>query len=94
MENGYQFTKDDLLYYALIFAGVGLILGLVPLIIAIRRGKLRLGLLAVIFSTIAGAIAPILSLIVIAIFLWLILRKDPKAAPDTTSDNSDTAQPE
>ena len=89
-----QLTKVDLMYFALIGAGIGLLLGLIPLVLAIRKGKLKLGLLAIVLSTVAGAVSPLLSLIVIAIFLWLILRKGPKPAPDTSSDNSDTAQPE
>ena len=39
METGYQLTRQDLVYIALIGAGVGLLLGLIPLIIAIRKGS-------------------------------------------------------
>lgn len=88
-----QLTKEDLMYFALIGAGIGLLLGLIPLVIAIRRGKLRFGLLAVVLSTITGAISPLLSLVVVGIFLWLILRKGSRSEPDISSrDNSDPDQ--
>jgi len=94
METGYQLTRQDLVYIALIGAGVGLLLGLIPLIIAIRKGKTRLGILGAVISAALGAGSPLLSLVVVAIFLWLILRKGSAPASTDAAAPSDTSQPE
>lgn len=85
-----ELTKTDLIYIALIGAGIGLVLGLIPLILAIRKGKLKLGLLAVALSTIGGALSVIISVIVVAIFIWLILRKPASRAGTDSSVSSDS----
>jgi hypothetical protein len=85
-----QLTKQDLVYFALIGAGGGLLLGLIPLILAIRKGKIKVGLLAVVCSTIAGAFSLIISLVVIALFIWLILKKSPIVPPESSADTSDS----
>jgi len=90
----YQLTRQDLIYVALIGAGIGLILGLIPLIVAIRKGRTRLGSLAVILSTLTGAASPLLSLIVIAIFIWLLLRKGRTPETQTTPTVPDPDQSE
>jgi len=59
---------------------IGILLGLIPLILGIRKGKKRLGVYALISSIVGGAISSILSLIIVGIFIWLILKK-----PDTDS---------
>lgn len=85
-----ELTKTDLIYIALIGAGIGLVLGLIPLILAIRKGKLKLGLLAAALSTIGGALSVIISVIVVAIFIWLILRKSANRADTDSSVSSDS----
>ncbi|MGH7783403.1 MAG: hypothetical protein ACREO5_06150, partial [Candidatus Binatia bacterium] len=85
-----QLTQQDLMYFALIGAGIGLLLGLVPLVVGIRKGKVRLGVLAAVLSTLAGAVSPLLSVIVIVIFLWLTIRKGSKSTADTLPSNSDS----
>jgi hypothetical protein len=90
MDTTFELTKADLVYMALIGAGIGLLLGLIPLILAIRKGKLRLGLLAIVLSTVAGGISVLIALIVIGIFLWLILRKSPQSKSDEPAETTDS----
>jgi len=90
-----EIIKENLAYVVLIGTGLGLVLGLIPLILGIRMGKSKLGVIAMISSIIAGiaavlSIGIILPLIVIAIFIWLILRKNPEAKPAVSSDESDS----
>lgn len=70
--------KEAIIYMTLINAVVGLILGLIPLIVGIKKNKSKLGILGLLSSTIGGAILGlILSLPIIGVFLWLILKKEP-----------------
>ena len=90
-----EIIKQNLAYVVLIGVGLGLVLGLIPLILGIRMGKRKLGFVAMISSIIAGiaavlSIGIILPLIVIAIFIWLILRKSPDAKSAASSDGSDS----
>lgn len=92
MDTAIQITQQQLIYIALIGAGVGLIIGLIPLILAIKRRKLKLGLLAVALSTVAGGLGMmyyggiLLSLIISAIFLWLLLKKGGAVAAKEPND--------
>ena len=90
-----EIIKENLAYVVLIGIGLGLVLGLIPLILGIRMGKSKLGVISMISSIIAGiaavlSIGIILPLIVIAIFIWLILRKSPDSKPAASSDGSDS----
>jgi len=90
-----EIIKQNLAYVVLIGVGLGLVLGLIPLILGIRMGKRKLGFVAMISSIIAGiaavlSIGIILPLIVIAIFIWLILRKSPDVRSAASSDGSDS----
>ncbi len=81
--------------YTLIWAGagIGFLLGLIPLILGIRKGKTRFGVLAAISSAIGGAIAGIFLIIpIIAVFLWLILKKPVANTVSTPIENSDSEQ--
>ena len=83
-------TYNELIYYVLL-AGVmiGIVLGLIPLILGIKKHNRKYGMYGFAGSVIGGAITPIISVIVVAIFTWLILRK-PKtdAAPISGETNS------
>ncbi|MFN2413026.1 MAG: hypothetical protein ABR535_08270 [Pyrinomonadaceae bacterium] len=63
------------IYVALAGAAIGLLLGLVPLVLGRRRGQARLGVYGFIASIVAGAVAPLLAVIVTAIFTWMIVKK-------------------
>ena len=88
------------MYIALIGCGIGLVIGLIPLIMGIRKGKSFLGVLALALSTILGGVGLVfyggilLSIAVVIVFLWLILRKGSAAKRETTSPASGPAQPE
>lgn len=83
-------TYNELIYYVLL-AGVliGIVLGLIPLIFGIKRHNRKYGMYGFLGSVIGGAITPIISIVVVSIFTWLILRK-PKAevSPNSTEVNS------
>lgn len=76
------------LYIAVIGAALGVIFGLVPLILGRRRHQGKLGLIGFAASIVAGAIAPLLSIIVVAVFVWLILRKKDETAGTQNGENS------
>ena len=70
-------TSEAIIYLVLIPAAVGLVLGLVPLIVGKIKNKLKLGILGLAVCTVAGAIFGFFgSIPSMAIFTWLILRKD------------------
>ena len=90
-----QLTFRELYIYVIIGGALlGALLGLVPLLLGRRRNKARLGLYGFIASIVAGAIAPLLALIVAAIFAWLIVREKPaaqNASPPDAGENSGSA---
>jgi len=62
---------------ALIHAGIGFVLGLIPLILGIVKKKVRTGVIGIIVGTLGGAVLGFLvSIPSMAIFTWLILRKE------------------
>ncbi|HXG86631.1 MAG TPA: hypothetical protein VNI84_21615 [Pyrinomonadaceae bacterium] len=66
--------------YTLILFGTiaGLLFGLIPLILGIRKKRSTLGVIGLICSIIGGAISGIFLIIpVIAVFIYLILKKSP-----------------
>ena len=72
-----------ILYATLIHAGIGFVLGLIPLILGIVKKKVRTGVIGIIVGTLGGAILGFLiSIPSMAIFTWLILRKEI-IAPET-----------
>ena len=72
--------RDVLLYGVLINAGIGVVLGLVPLISGLIKGRPKYGIIGFVCSIIGGAILGIvLAIPASAIFTWLIFR-DPKVA--------------
>jgi MFS family permease len=91
MESIQLTTREFLIYAILIGAALGALFGLVPLILGIRRDNRRMGLYGFVASIVAGAFAPLLSIIIVAIFAWLIVKKKD-AAP--SSDNADTGDSE
>jgi len=75
--------KIELTYLqmTLIGMGVGLVLGLIPLILGIIKGKKKLAVWGLVASIAAGAAWSLFSLITIIVFIWLILRKPAAAKP-------------
>ena len=73
-----QLSTGQFYILALIIGAVlGALFGLVPLILGRKRNKGRLGLYGFVVSIVLGAATPLLSIIAVAIFAWLIVKKDP-----------------
>ena len=75
--------KIELTYLqlTLIGMGVGLILGLIPLILGIIKGKKKLAIWGLVASIAAGTIQSLLALITVIVFIWLILRNAAETKP-------------
>ena len=90
-----QMTFREFYLYIIIGGAIlGALLGLVPLLLGRRRGRAKLGLYGFIASIVAGALAPLLALIVTGIFSWLVVREKPAAgdgSPPNAGDNSGSA---
>ena len=89
-----QLTFREFYLYVIIGGALlGALLGLAPLLLGRRRNKARLGLYGFIASIVGGAIAPLLALIVAAIFSWLVIREKPAGSttPPDAGDNSGSA---
>jgi hypothetical protein len=81
-------VQEAIIYFALIGAAVGFVLGLIPFCFGFFRNRKKLGILGIITSTIGGAIQPVfLAVPAVIIFTWLIIR-NPKA-PETDSSAVD-----
>ena len=63
------------LQMTLIGMGVGFILGLIPLILGIIKGKKKPALWGFVASIAAGAVWSLLALVTMIVSVWLILRK-------------------
>jgi hypothetical protein len=70
-------------YYYILMAdiGIGLLLGLIPLILGIKKNQRNFGIIGLIASVIGGVLSPILSIIIVSIFVFLILRKAKTETP-------------
>jgi hypothetical protein len=89
-----RLTGNEALLYFLIPAGIGFLLGLVPLVAGLMKGKQRLGVWGLITSTVGGALlGVILSIPAMAIFTWLIVR-DGFVADEVASDSPSAAYDE
>jgi hypothetical protein len=75
-------TTQYFLYGTLIGAGLGFLFGLIPVLVGIRKNNRQMGLYGLLASTVCGALFPPLSLVVVAVFLWLILRKSAAAGAE------------
>jgi hypothetical protein len=76
--------QEAWLYTVLIGAGFGLVLGLIPLVVGIVKGKAKLGAIGLVASIACGAILGILlALPAAAIFVWLIVKRPAAPASDT-----------
>lgn len=73
-------TQEAVMYAAIINAGIGFILGLVPLIAGVLKRNFKYGFIGFVGAVLGGAVLGIiLSIPIAAIFTWLIVRK-PKAS--------------
>ena len=82
-------TRDAMIILTLIGIGIGLVLGLVPLIYGRIKGKAQLGVIGFITSIVSGAILGILPLFVMITFIFLIFRNPVSATPSTLPSHED-----
>lgn len=71
------------LYFVLILVALGALFGMVPLILGKIRNRKRLGFYGFLASILAAVFSPIGSIIVAAVFSWLIFR-DSKTRPSSS----------
>jgi Na+(H+)/acetate symporter ActP len=82
-----EFTYNQVILYGIIAGFIlGLILGLILLFLGIKKGKKRLGIIALISSIVVGAISGVFSILIAIVFTWLILK-------DTAEKNSANDEP-
>lgn len=87
MEDYQQLYRD---YFYYIIAGqllVGLIFGLIPFLLGVKRGKRNLGLIGLAASVVSAVISPIISIIVAIVFTVFVLRKSGNEPPVVNSDD-------
>ncbi|MDQ6787363.1 MAG: hypothetical protein M3033_11210 [Acidobacteriota bacterium] len=81
---------EAILYLTILNTILGILFGLIPLILGIRRKKKSLGIYGLICSAIGGAILGLFLIIpVLIVFLWLILKK-PNAGEINPTDTNET----
>ena len=91
--NDIEFTYREFYLYVIVGGAIlGALLGLILLFLGRRKGQGRLGLYGFVASIVAGAIAPILSVVVVAIFAWMITKSKPAAADQTPDAESHGGQ--
>jgi hypothetical protein len=75
--------KIELTYLqmVLIGMGVGFILGLIPLVLGIIKGKKKIALWGFVASIAVGAAWSLFSLVAVIVAVWLILRKPAETKP-------------
>lgn len=74
------------LQMTLIGMGIGFVLGLIPLILGIAKGKKKLALWGFVASVGTGAVWSVLSLLTAIVFVWLILR-NPVQKVEVVNEN-------
>ncbi len=80
-------TPQAVIYVAIINAGIGFFLGLIPLLLGYLYKQLKTGILAIVVATLGGSIVGIFASIPAAIiFTWLIVRKSRSAVQIPVDD--------
>ena len=83
-------TRDAILYSALINAGVGFVLGLIPLVAGLVRKNAKYGFVGLVASAAGGAVLGVfLAVPLSALFTWLVFR-GPRPVPGSRSNNRDS----
>ena len=77
--------SEAIMYIALVGLVIGFLLGLIPLILGIKKEKRNYGYYGFAASALLGLVSPILSVIAVAVFIRLILKK-PKSTEPVVSD--------
>ena len=66
----------------------GLIIGLIPFFLGRSRNDARMGTYGLVASAAAGILSPLASIIVVAIFSWLIVKKKDSPASSPAADET------
>ena len=85
-------TPQAVVYFALINAGIGFVLGLIPLLLGYFYKQFKTGLLGIVVATLGGSIVGIFASVPAAIiFTWLVVRRSKapivEKAPEDNSVN-------
>lgn len=72
-----QITSSTLLYIGIASICLGVIVGLFVFFYGRKKGKQTLGVVGLVVSIVTGAIGPLLPIIVLVVFFFLISRKAP-----------------
>lgn len=84
----YRLTQTEFIIYVLIAGmGIGFLLGLIPLITGIVKKKVKLGVFGLIASTLGGVLGLLLSVPIVVIFMWLILKNSTPAKVVVVNEN-------
>ena len=75
MDITHMSPRDALIFGLMINAGVGLVLGLIPLVAGIVKRRIKYGLLGLVLSVLGSALGMIVSVLVSTVFTWLVLRR-------------------
>ena len=70
-----EFTQQNFYTIMLVQLVLGFVLGLIPLLLSMRRGRRNLGIIGLVVSLLVSLLSPILSLIAVVIFVILIVRR-------------------
>lgn len=90
--NDIELTYREFYVYVIIAGAIlGALFGLVPLVLGRKRNKGRLGIYGFLASIVAGALAPLLGLVVAAIFAWVIAKN--KSVRTDGASRSDPGSP-
>ena len=73
--NDIHLTSREFYIYVIIGGALlGALFGLIPLILGRRRNKARLGMYGFLASIAAGAFAPVVAVVVVGVFSWVIVQ--------------------
>ena len=84
--------QEALMLGAAIGALVGFILGQIVFFLALSRGKRQLAVVGLLLTIVGGAVSPIIALIIVDIFAWVIFKK-PNTSLSASSDRVPPADP-
>lgn len=70
-----EYFQQNFYYFLIGQLVFGAIIGAIPLLLGIKKGKRNLGLIAFATSVILATVSPLLSLIVTLVFIFFIVRK-------------------
>ena len=86
--NEYFLSYNQLYVIVLVGVVVGALLGLIPLMLGRKRNRARLGLYGFFASIVAGALSPIVAVVVVAIFSWVIVKGNTTPSADSDGANN------